>query len=149
MANTPITADLPAIQWIGSIEYSIRRLTLATEYAREYLKIETASPLYPQASLVSEQYYLMANYQLTDSFAPGAYYSLYTPNIAARGGHEKMQGDLAIYCRYDFNPHWLLKVEGHLLNGTAALDPALNNGQPLSSLNDNWQSIVFKTTISF
>jgi len=149
VAGTPLTAHLPAIQWIASVEYAFRRLTLATEYAREYVKLNSDSSLLPSAAQTSEQFYVMANYQLTDRFAPGLYYSMYAPDILNRGAHERRLGDLAIYFRYDLNRRWLLKLEGHMMEGTAGLDTALNGGQPLSSLADEWQAVLLKTTVNF
>ena len=142
-------AVLPVTQALASVEYSYHRLMLASEFGRQYVELQTTPALYPHTYTISEQFYVLANYQLTDVFAPGIYYSMLTPDITNRGGVEKQQGDLALYVRYDFNPHWLFKLDGHLMNGTGGLNTALNNNNPLSTLSDNWQVFLIKTTAYF
>ncbi len=151
-ASTPIAskAHLPATLSLVSFEYTLHRLLLATEFGRQYVETYTNPAVVPYSNVISERYFLMANYQLTDSFAPGAYYSMLTPNIYKRGtGPQSGQGDLALYVRYDFSPNWLMKLEGHLMSGTAGLNSALNDGTPISGLANSWQAIILKTTASF
>jgi hypothetical protein len=150
LGNSALAATAPVIQYVASLEYTFKRLTLASEYSRWYVTLDTSNPaLIPDTSVTSARYYGMANYQLTDSFAPGAYYSVLTPDITNTNGSANIQKDLALYVRYDFNPYWLVKLEGHVMNGTAGLDPTLNNNQPLSALNSNWEFFILKTTAYF
>ena len=79
----------------------------------------------------------MVTYHVTPWFTPGAYYSVYYPNTDRRHGRENRQRDLALTFRFDLNQHWLLKLEGHWLNGTAALDKSLNDGTELKG----WRGI--------
>ena len=51
--------------------------------------------------------------------------------------------------RFDLTSFWLLKLEGHYMYGTAALDPALNGNAPLASLAPSWGLLVLKTTAYF
>jgi len=43
----------------------------------------------------------------------------------------------------------LLKLEGHYLAGTAALNPALNDNVPSSALPNTWVAFLAKTTAYF
>ncbi len=149
LAGMPASGVLPVTQYIGSLEYSFKRWLFAAEYSRRYTSVENSMGPLPVRNANGEGYYGMMNYQITDSFAPGVYYSMNTPDILNRGDREKMQGDFAFYFRYDFNQNWLLKLEGHLMNGTADLNPALNGNQSQSSLKDAWQMFLVKTTVYF
>ncbi len=149
LATIPASITAPVTQYIGSLEYSFNRWLFAAEYARDYASTDNVTGPIPETSTISEGYYAMLNYQITDSFAPGIYYSMTTPDIMKRGSNEKRQGDFAFYFRYDFNVNWLLKLEGHLMNGTAGLDPTLNGNHPVSSLKDTWQMFLAKTTVYF
>lgn len=148
-ASVPVNTDLPVTLGLVSVEYLVNKLKLASEYGRQYVEVKSSPELFPHTKTTSEKYYLLANYQLTDTFSPGLYYSMLTPNVRNRGNHEKKQRDVALFCRYDFNPNWLIKFEGHLMNGTGGLSSALNNNLPLSSLKNNWQVFLVKTTANF
>jgi hypothetical protein len=66
-----------------------------------------------------------------------------------RAGRQDYQRDLALSFRFDLNEYWLLKLEGHYMNGTAALDPALNGGQQQKALAKDWAAFLVKTTAYF
>jgi hypothetical protein len=51
--------------------------------------------------------------------------------------------------RFDITPHWILKLEGHFLRGTAALSSDLNGGRPLADLVNQWWLLAAKTTVYF
>lgn len=144
-----VKADLPVTLGVLSLEYTIQKLKLASEYGRQRVEVLSTPSLFPHTKTTSEKYYILANYQLTDSFSPGIYYSRLIPDIANRGDHEKKQNDLALYARYDFNTNWLVKLEGHLMNGTGGLNSALNDNLPLSSLKNNWEVFIIRTTAYF
>jgi hypothetical protein len=42
-----------------------------------------------------------------------------------------------------------LKLEGHFMSGTAALNPALNDGTPRAELTRDWGAFFAKTTAFF
>ncbi len=108
------------------------------------------SALFPSVSTsVNERAYAMASYRVTKWFQPGIYYSIYFPDTRDRSGRENYQSDGALTLRYDVNSHWLLKLEGHYMVGTAALTPALNDNAPLSALDENWGVFLAKTTALF
>jgi len=51
--------------------------------------------------------------------------------------------------RFDINDHWLVKLEGHYLNGTGALSSAPNDGKPTGTLTKEWGLFLLKTTAYF
>jgi hypothetical protein len=93
--------------------------------------------------------YVMAAYRMTRWFQPGAYYALYFEDTADRDRRSKRQHDTALTLRFDVNEHWLIKLEGHYMHGTAALNSRLNDGVPLSQLEPDWLVLIAKTTAYF
>ena len=103
----------------------------------------------PSIQALNERFYAMASYHVTPWFAPGAYYSGYYVNADDRHGKDAYQHDFAATLRFDVTMHWLFKLEGHLMRGTAALDPNLNGGTPLNKLTRDWTLLLLKTTAYF
>jgi hypothetical protein len=153
--------ELPAQLAVASVEYAAHDWLFAAEYSRWYTKLNSSNPtVYPSASLpTSERAYAMASYRATRWFQVGAYYSLLFPDVHNRdtpvlAQHETdarahQQHDVAATMRFDFNDHWLLKLEGHCMVGTAALSSSLNNNVPLGQLRETWGVFLAKTTAYF
>ncbi len=136
--------------WVGSLEYQLGDLVLASEYSRWIGEFESVAPKLLPTRSVNERYYAMASYRVAPWFTPGVYYSVYYPNVHQRQGHAAYQRDAAVTFRYDLNAHWLLKVEGHWMQGTAALDNReLNGGKDPKSLAPEWGMLLVKTTAYF
>jgi hypothetical protein len=149
-ADGKVPTKLPLRLWITSIEYSAHNLLLAAEYGRWMGDLESSVPaLLPNVKVVNERFYGMASYQVTSWFAPGAYYSLFYPNVDDRKGREQYQHDIALTLRFDLMKNWLIKAEGHYMRGTAALNVPLNGGTPLSELTPVWGLFMLKTTAYF
>jgi hypothetical protein len=83
----------------------------------------------------------------------GAYYSVLHLDADDRTGSNQMkwaqkhfayQRDLAATVRLDVNDHWLWKLEGHFIDGTADLPPAAN-----PSPERYWGLFLLKTTVTF
>jgi hypothetical protein len=145
-----IFTQLPAVLWIASLEYQVENLLLAGEYSRVWSRIDTAVPgIFPTSSTTAERYYGMASYHVTPWFTPGAYWSVLYPNMDVRHGRAAYQHDIAGTLRFDVNAHWLFKVEGHYMHGTAALSAALNDNRPLGTLSRDWGVLLLKTTAYF
>jgi hypothetical protein len=147
-----IRAGLPAVLAVASLEYSLHDLLLATEYSRWRVSVETDVPAIlggAPSTTISERGYVMASYRLAPWFVPGAYYSLLFPNVDRRTGRAAYQHDIAVTTRYDLNEHWLVKLEGHFMHGTAGLDPGLNGDVPRSQLVETWGVFLAKTTAYF
>lgn len=133
-------------RWIASLQYAAYDLDVSAEYSRWTGEFYSRAPgLFPPHT-VNERYYLMASYRL-DWFTPGIYYSGYFQNVDQRKGKENYTHDIALTTRFDLNAHWLLKLEGHVARGTAALDnKALNGGAERTELEPTWAAFLIKTT---
>ena len=135
--------------WIASLEYQTGDFTFSSEYSRWIASFVSDAPKLLPGHVVNERYYAMASYQVTPWFTPSAYYSVYFPDVTQRSRRANYQRDAALSFRYDLTAHWLLKVEGHYMNGTAALDPTLNGGQDVQTLNKDWAMLLVKSTAYF
>lgn len=145
-----VEARVRALLWVASLEYARDDFLFATEYSRWNTDVEsTVQVLVPNDSTVSERFYAMASYRVTPWFTPGAYYSVLYPDIDERSGRSAMQHDIAATLRYDLNTHWLVKLEGHYMIGTAGLSPELNDNVPKSQLSPEWGLLLLKTTAYF
>ncbi len=142
---------LPANLWVGSAEYVAHDLTLAAEYSRWYASDSSTNTMVAPSipTITSERAYAMATFRASRWFQPGAYYALTFPDVDKRKGRENFQHDVATTLRFDVNAHWLVKLEGHFMSGTAALTPTLNDNVPLAKLPENWGVLLVKTTAYF
>ena len=146
----PLAVKFRVTRWIASLQYVAHDLDFSAEYSRWTGVFYSPAPaLFPRHT-VNERYYAMASYHLSSWFTPGVYYSAYFPNVKDRGGRESHQKDLAVTTRYDLTDHWLIKLEGHLMFGTATLDnKQLNGGVEQKNLAPTWGVLLVKTTAYF
>jgi hypothetical protein len=145
-----VSAKIPAVLYVASVEYVADELLLSAEYGRWRTKIESSVPqVVAETTTVSERFYGMASYRVVPWLTPGLYYSALFSDADHRHGRDKYQHDIAATLRFDLNAHWLLKLEGHYMHGTAALSPQRNGGTPLNSLEPNWGLFLAKTTVYF
>jgi len=152
LPSTPsqVAVNLPVMLWVASVEYTVRDLLLAAEYSRWRVRTESSNPsLVPEALTFSERGYALASYRVNSWLQAGAYYSLLFPNVTRRGTLDGRQHDAALTLRFDVNPFWLVKVEGHYMHGMAGLSSSLNGNQPLKSLSPDWAFFAVKTTAFF
>jgi hypothetical protein len=151
--TTPLSVgiQIPAVLWVASAEYVAGDLLLAAEYSRWYLSENSNNPtVFPGSpTVISERAYAMATYRASKWLQPGIYYSVMFPDVDNRSGRENMQHDVSTTLRFDINAHWLVKAEAHYMFGTAGLDTTLNNGTPLSALEQSWGVFLLKTTAYF
>jgi hypothetical protein len=148
--DRPVAIRVPALLAVGSVEYAAHDLLIAAEYSRWRVGVEsTDATVVPPTTLVSERGYVMSSVRVNDWLQPGLYYSLYFPNVDHRSGRAAIQHDVAATLRFDFNAYWLFKVEGHYMNGTADVDPALNDGRSRDVLDRSWAVFLAKTTAHF
>lgn len=146
---TEVDVEVPAVLWVWSAEYVAYDWLVAAEYSRWMVSIHADPAIVPPDTTTSERAYAMASYGVTDWFHPGAYYSLFFPNVENRSGRAAVQHDVAGTLRFDVNEHWLVKLEGHYMRGTADVDESLNDNQPLDTLARNWAVFLAKTTAHF
>jgi hypothetical protein len=145
-----VFVKIPATLWVASAEYLVRDFLFAAEYSRWLVKAESSSPsLFPESSTTSERAYLSGSYHANPWLQAGAYYSRLVPNVDRRTWPDGVQHDFALTLRFDVNPYWLIKVEGHYLRGTAGLSSSLNDNRSLRALEPHWALFAVKTTASF
>ena len=150
LIGMPVSIAIPAVLWAASAELARDDMTFAAEYSRWHVDVESSDPMVvPESSRVSERAYAMWTYRARSWLQPGAYYSIYYPDVEQRSGREARQHDAAATLRFDLNPHWILKVEGHYMRGTADLESDLNDGTPQEDLANHWGLFVVKTTAYF
>ncbi|MEY4549305.1 MAG: hypothetical protein RL685_5500 [Pseudomonadota bacterium] len=149
--GTPLEAKLPVTLWVASLEYAADALTLAVEYGRWHAERTTSIPdLVPRMVVDEERAYAMASLRVTDWLEPGAYYALYFPSIKDRTGTAAQLHDVALSLRFDLQAHWLFKLEGHYMVGTAGVSPLLNTTLAgATPLERNWGLFLAKTTAYF
>ena len=144
-----VSIKFPVKLWVASVEYQVHGLTLAAEYGRNYFSYRTTL-LTPEVKSTSQGFYALASYQVASWFTPGIYYSALVPNVdAPTNDRSTYQHDVAVTTRYDITPHWLVKLEGHYMHGTAGLSRPLNHNRPLAELSKNWGVLLVKTTAYF
>lgn len=142
--------ELPVVLWTSSIEYAAHEWQIAVEYGRWHASSSShVQALFPDQAVDNERLYGLIAYRINDWFVPAAYYSLYFPNVDDRSGRDSRQQDFSLTARFDLNQHWLIKLEVHYLNGTAALSSALNDGRSLRALTRDWVMFLAKTTAYF
>jgi hypothetical protein len=66
-----------------------------------------------------------------------------------RSGRANHQHDFAATLRFDVNSHWLWKLEGHFMRGTAGATSDLNYGIARGMLERDWLVFLVKTTAYF
>ena len=146
-----VAIENDSLLWVGSLEYGLRDLVLTLEYSRWKAKQRSDNDMIsPPIDEQSERGYVMATYRLMPWLQPGAYYSLLFPNIDNREGRENQQHEVALTLRFDINPHWLVKLEGHYMVGTAGLvNPLRINPVDISTADKHWAALFAKTTAYF
>jgi len=145
--NGKVNFTLPVRLWVLSAEYAWQDLLLSAEYSRR-LGTLTIDPIVPRTYFPNERYYVMASYRILRWLTPGVYYSALYPDSRNRGSREERLLDFAGTIRFDLTDHWLVKLEGHLMRGTADLSEDLN-GAPPDKLRKNWGALLIKTTAYF
>lgn len=145
-----VEARLKALLWVGSIEYSFNDVLFATEFSRWSVDTESnLQAMVPNSSVESDRFYAMTSYRVKPWFTPGIYYSALVPKSGETSHRKDYQHDFALTTRFDVNEHWLIKLEGHYMRGTAGLNPAENDNTPQSMLARNWGLFIVKTTAYF
>jgi hypothetical protein len=148
--GTLVISQRPINLVIGSAEYSHGDWMVAAEYSRSLTHQGSSMPvLSPSFDRDSEAFYVMASYQISPLLQLGGYYSVFnvdvddTPQNYAQPS-DGFQRDLAATVRLDITDHWLWKLEGHFMDGTASL-PVEFNTKP----DPRWGLFLLRTTVIF
>jgi hypothetical protein len=149
--SPPLVIENRSTLWVASAEYSLQNLVVTAEYSRWHARQRSNAPaISSPINRLSEGGYAMVTYRVASWFQPGAYYAAYFPNVHDREGRENRQHDVAASFRFDVNDHWLLKLEGHYMAGTAGLlNPLRVNPPDISGAHRYWGAFFAKTTAHF
>ena len=140
--------------WVGSAEYARRQWLFAAEYSRQLTHgMAIPAMLLPDTDVDSERFYGLVSYRFDDHIEAGGYYSVTHVDAGDRTGEgptfapssRAYHRDLALTARYDINEFWLLKAEGHFIQGTSELILSDNPGE----LVDDWGLFLIQTVLSF
>ena len=147
------------VNHIVSAEYTYDALTVAVEYMERNMK--NRLPPFYEDSPTLQSYYILVSYAFNDWFTLGCYYSESYPDKDDKDGattrlsymsvdtvdHLAWEKDIALTFRFDLNEYWVLKIEGHRVNGTANTFVVDNRDNSYSD-SDNWYGAA-KVTFSF
>jgi len=155
----PVTADFPKLTiYTYSVEYTWKNLVLAAECQimdqNMIGKILDLEPL--EISLNSLSYYGSASYRFSDWFELGVYYMEYYKDRDDKKGtrvdppYSGYQKDACVCFRFDLNPQWIFKLEGHLIDGVALCFPQDNlNARGIVEYDKKWALFAVKMTFCF
>lgn len=155
--------------WIASAEYTLGDAVVSAEYSRWHSHQD--SDIEAGSDGESERMYAMLTYRVAPWFQTGAYYALSFPDVNNRWGDtpppsptaftcyragsttagsktDCWQHDAALTLRFDLTQNWILKVEGHFMDGTAGLTNPLTVSPPAVGSRD-WGAFLAKTTVYF
>lgn len=141
----------PARLWVASAEYTRGPWTFAAEYSRWWLRTLVEPKVLAVPHSHSERAYAMASYQATERLAVGAYLSVMFDDVHDRAGDglpEPYLGrsrDASLAARYDLDEHWLMKLEAHVIDGTAGFELPATPELPERI----WGLFLLRTTLTF
>lgn len=154
-AGTPLEAALENETTVFSVEYVRNRWTLVAEYNREDIGYSLPGTPIPRVEETGEAYYFGASYRFTDWFELGGYYSENYPDRDDKDGDRFVAAgepdfrawrkEVALTTRFDLADSWVLKLEGHRMNGAASL---FAEDHP-DGFEEDWYLFAAKVTFSF
>jgi hypothetical protein len=120
--TTTMESRFDVDSWLVGTEYTYEDVTVAAEYTQINLVIND-----DQVDTTLEYYYGLVTYRFTDWLEMGTSYSIsYGDKDDKDGDQYAEQGtpraqawskDLAVSARFDLNESWIIKLEGHWMNG--------------------------------
>lgn len=151
--------DVSSIQ-VWSMEYSVKRLTIATEW----MMMRTGNDLrYTRDGQTtafssvqkSQSWYIQASYQINDWLTYGLYYSEYYPDREDKLGKKLVlkgepdyfawQKELVPTIRIDIGKNWLIKLEAHFTDGAALV----NEFENPEETERHWTLWAIKSSFNF
>ncbi|MEW6487029.1 MAG: hypothetical protein AB1578_03820 [Thermodesulfobacteriota bacterium] len=142
--------------YILSAQYNAERLSLTGEYALR--QFQSSGFGQSTTRVTGESYYLQAAYRFAQGWEAMARYDVLYSDRSDRDGkdfeaqtrgtvpaHTRFAKDLTVGLRWDITPHWMARVEYHLVDGTAWL-PRLDN-RDTADLERYWN--LFSALVSF
>ncbi len=156
---------MDATPWyVLSAEYTTDRLLLAYEFNRAFVDMELKglvvptglTPPLPTTTTMDLDlkdrrggWYGQAAWQWNDTFQIGGIFAMYYPDYTVRegDGFDYKQRDIALTLRADVTDNWLLKIEGHAMQGVGDVESTLNDGIALTE--EDWYLFIAKSTFYF
>lgn len=155
LVNLDIHFPFKTEWYVYSFEYTWNSLVLASEYAvnKSTYKMTTASTgrtIISRRKMELEGWYGSLSYRLTDLIEFGGYYSVFYPDKNDKNGSTQpsygypkaagWQKDWCFTTRFDLNENWILKLEGHHINGLAVMfmDDQYQNPDGSYDVDKNW-----------
>lgn len=138
----------------SSAELSWGNVVLAAEHA---LWLGDLKNPYFAAEMNQESWYALASCRVADWLEAGTYYSVSYPDRDDRDGrkfardnpglpaYQMYQRDLTTSLRFDLNDFWMVKAEGHFIQGTGSLLAA----DQRTAGGKNWILFAAKTSFIF
>jgi hypothetical protein len=155
----PAIADIPKTSiYTYSMEYTWKNLVLAAEcqFMDQDIFINIYDVQLLEFKYNSLSYYGSASYRFADWFEFGVYYMEYYRDRNNREGagydpsYSAYQKDACACLRFDLNPQWTFKLEGHLLDGTGLCFPQDNlNAAGAVEYDKKWLLFAAKMTFCF
>ncbi len=156
--NVPVDLDIDAVYYGFMVEYIWENLSLWGEYTVGNVdSVFTIMGSETKTTTKPETWYLGAAYRFIDWFQLGTYYAVNyvdgddkdgsKQEALGRSDHKAWEKDFAVTLRFDINEHWIFKMEGHMVDGTANV---LFSDNPNSDLSEqNFSYGVAKLSVSF
>jgi hypothetical protein len=134
------------LQLGASAEYLTGPLTLTAEF-RDWSADTEYEPagIVPGSTYHTDGGYAMAQLQANERLSFSAYYSLSFQDTEDRGNPATFHKDAALGARFDITPEWILKGEGHYIDGTSDLTDDLNP----DGRKRRWGLFMAKTSLAF
>ncbi len=144
-----ISAEYTRDKWVFAAEYKRRDETDGEIYTPAIAAI--GLPASNRFANHLEQYYAMVTYQATDRLGLGVYYAHEnTMRKGSTGPRDPLTRtkDWAAAVSYAVTDNWIVKLEGHLLDGRSLVFSAGDDNRH-SGTDKTWAYLVAKTTFSF
>jgi hypothetical protein len=155
----PVTANIPkTTTFTYSVEYTWKNLVLAAEYLLldQNIFVTIMEPETLEVKWNSLGYYGSASYRFADWFELGIYYMEFFRDRNDKEGaksnppYSAYQKDACVCFRFDLNPNWIFKLEGHLLDGVGLCYPQDNlNAAGAVEYDKKWALFAAKMTFCF
>lgn len=142
--------------YVFSLEYTLGDCVVASEYLIMDWELGLGAIRFPSTF---ESYYVGLSYRFTHWLETAVFYSELSSNedgnnrdlfvdVLGSPDHHSWQKDFGLSFRFDVNNHWLIKLEGHLIDGNALVSIIDNNNNP-QALEKYWHMIGVKMTFHF
>ncbi len=154
--GTSVISDVKETRTIYySGEYTLGNFTLTAELKESYRdsalydegnSSQLTHPSYGAISPIASEkdttnYYVSAAYRFFDRLELGAYYSEKINDDDGSGPGNELE-DITIAVRYDINPSWCIKLEGHKMDGLFGVSPNEDG-----TIDEDWY--LYLTKISY